>query len=88
MKLLGKSLLVIGVILLGIFLFSSEDIDFPVLTEVVWSIGKLRDDKSVAPIEELNEKIWVIRDTSEAMRKLRDAANVATKMVDLDYQIM
>ena len=67
---------------------SSEDIDFPVLTEVVWSIGKLRNDKSVAPIEELNEKIWLIRDTSEAMKKLRDAANVATKMVDLDYQIM
>ena len=67
---------------------SSEDIDFPVLTEVVWSIGKLRNDKSIAPIEELNVKIWLIRDTSEAMRKLRDAANVATKMVDLDYQIM
>ena len=67
---------------------SSEDIDFPVLTEVVWAIGKLRNEKSIRPIEELNRKIWLIRDTSEAMSKLRDAANVATKMVDLDYQIM
>ncbi len=66
----------------------SSDIDFPVLTEVVWSIAKLRNEKSIEPIEQLNIKIWLIRDTSEAMRKLRDAANVATKMVDLDYQIM
>jgi len=66
----------------------SSDIDFPVLTEVVWSIGKLRNEKSIIPIEELNKKIWLIRDSSEEMKKLRDAANVATKMVDLDYQIM
>lgn len=67
---------------------SSEDIDFPVLTEVVWALGKLRNENSIAPVEELNRKIWLIRDTSEAMSKLRDAANVATKMIDLDYQIM
>lgn len=66
----------------------SSDIDFPVLTEVVWAIAKLRNEQSIKPIEQLNIKIWLIRDTSEAMRKLRDAANVATKMVDLDYQIM
>ena len=66
----------------------SSDIDFPVLTEVVWSIAKLRNEKSIEPIEQLNVKIWLIRDTSDAMRKLREAANVATKMVDLDYQIM
>ncbi len=66
----------------------SSDIDFPVLTEVVWAIAKLRNDKSIEPIEQLNIKIWLIRDNSEEMRKLRDAANVATKMVDLDYQIM
>ncbi len=66
----------------------SSDIDFPVLTEVVWSIGKLRSDTSVAPIEQLTMKIWLIRDTSKEMKELRDAANVTTKMVDLDYQIM
>ena len=67
---------------------TSSDIDFPVLTEVVWSIAKLRNEHSIQPIEQLNIKIWLIRDTSEAMKKLREAANVATKMVDLDYQIM
>ncbi len=67
---------------------TSSDIDFPVLTEVVWSIAKLRNENSIQPIEQLNIKIWLIRDTSEAMKKLREAANVATKMVDLDYQIM
>ncbi len=66
----------------------SSDIDFSVLTEVVWSIAKLRNEKSIEPIEQLNIKIWLIRDTSDEMRKLREAANVATKMVDLDYQIM
>ena len=65
-----------------------SDIDFPVLTEVVTSISKLRNDKAIAPIEKLNIKIWLMRDDSEEMRKLREAANVATKMVDLDYQIM
>ncbi len=67
---------------------TSSDIDFPVLTEVVWSIAKLRNEKSIQPIEQLNINIWLIRDTSDAMKKLREAANVATKMVDLDYQIM
>jgi len=66
----------------------SSDIDFPVLTAVVWGIAGLRNDNSIVPIEQLNIKIWLIRDNSDEMRKLRDAANVATKMVDLDYQIM
>ncbi len=66
----------------------SSDIDFPVLTEVVWSIAKLRNEKSIEPIEQLNSRIWLIRDTSKEMKELREAANVATKMVDLDYQIM
>lgn len=67
---------------------TTEDIDFPVLTEVVWSIGKLRDESSLKPIEELNEKIWVIHDSSPAMKELRDATWVAVKSIDLDYQIM
>ena len=54
----------------------------------MWGIAGLRNDNSIVPIEQLNIKIWLIRDNSEQMRKLRDAANVATKMVDLDYQIM
>ena len=39
---------------------TSEDINFPVLTEVVWSMGKLRDEYSIAPMAELQKKIWLI----------------------------
>ena len=28
---------------------TSSDIDFPVLTEVVWSLGKLRNERSIPP---------------------------------------
>ncbi len=65
----------------------SSDIDFPVLTEVVWGIGKLRNEKSIEPIIELEEKIWLIYDTSKEMSTLRDATNWAHKMVDMDGQI-
>ena len=66
---------------------SSKDIDFPVLTEVVWSLGKLRNEKSIAPITELQEKIWLIYDTSPEMKELRDATNWTFKQIDLDGQI-
>jgi hypothetical protein len=66
---------------------TSEDIDFPVLTEVVWSLGKLRDERSIPPIADLEEKIWLIFDTSKQMATLRDATNWTHKMVDMDGQI-
>lgn len=65
---------------------TSADIDFPVLTEVVWSIGKLRNERSIRPIAELQEKIWLIYDTSKEMATLRDATSWTYKMVDLDDQ--
>jgi hypothetical protein len=66
---------------------TSSDIDFPVLTEVVWSLGKLRNENSIPPIRELEEKVWLIYDTSEEMTELRDATNWTVKMVDMDGQI-
>ncbi len=66
---------------------TSDDIDFPVLTEVVWSLGKLRNERSIIPIAELEEKIWIMYDTSKEMAALRDATNWTHKMVDLDGQI-
>jgi hypothetical protein len=66
---------------------TSADIDFPVLTEVVWSLGKLRNERSIPPIAELEEKIWLIYDTSKEMAALRDATNWTHKMVDMDGQI-
>ena len=66
---------------------TSADIDFPVLTEVVWSLGKLRNEDSIPPIRELEEKVWLIYDTSKEMTELRDATNWTVKMVDMDGQI-
>jgi len=66
---------------------TSEDINFPVLTEVVWSLGKLRDEHSIKPMRELNKKVWLIYDNSQAMKDLREAANWTYKQLDLDGHI-
>ncbi len=66
---------------------TSSDIDFPVLTEVVWSLGKLRNEKTIPPIRELEKKVWLIYDTSKEMEELREATNWTVKMVDMDGQI-
>ena len=66
---------------------TSADIDFPVLTEVVWSLGKLRNENSIPPMRELEKKVWLIYDTSDAMTELREATNWTIKMVDMDGQI-
>ncbi len=66
---------------------SSDDINFPVLTEVVWSLGKLRDEHSIEPMDELNQKVWLIRDNSQEMANLREAANWTYKQLDLDGHV-
>lgn len=66
---------------------TSDDIDFPILTQVVWGLGKLRNEKSIEPIKELERKIWLIYDNSEAMKELREATNWTHKQIDLDWQV-
>ena len=66
---------------------TSADINFPVLTQVVWSLGKLRNERSIQPIKDLETKIWIIYDNSPEMSELRDATNWTHKMVDMDGQI-
>ncbi|MDT7043970.1 HEAT repeat domain-containing protein [Candidatus Nitronereus thalassa] len=66
---------------------TSEDINFPVLTPVVWSLGKLRDEKAIAPMTELNKKVWLIYDKSKEMADLREAANWTYKQLDLDGHV-
>ncbi len=66
---------------------TSADINFPVLTEVVWSLGKLRDENSLEPMAELNSKVWLIYDNSQAMTDLREAANWTYKQLDLDGHV-
>ena len=63
---------------------TSQDINFPVLTEVVWAIGKQRWDPSLKPIRELQQKIWVIFDNSNEMADLREATSWTYKQIDLD----
>jgi len=66
---------------------TSEDIDFPVLTEVVWAIGKQRWENSLKPIAELQTKIWVIFDNSKEMADLREATSWTYKQIDLSGHI-
>lgn len=63
------------------------DINFPVLTQVVWGLGKLRDENSLEPLIELNEKVWLINDNSKEMAALREAANWTYKQLDLDGHV-
>ncbi|MFZ1746364.1 MAG: HEAT repeat domain-containing protein [Nitrospirales bacterium] len=63
---------------------TSEDIDFPVLTEVAWAIGKQRWEGSLKPMRELQQKIWVIFDNSKEMAELREATSWTYKQIDLD----
>jgi hypothetical protein len=66
---------------------TSEDIDFPLLTEVVWAIGKQRWEGSFPPMRELQQKIWLIFDTSKEMADLREATSWTYKQLDLDGHI-
>jgi len=66
---------------------SSEDIDFPLLTEVVWAIGKSRWEESLKPIGQLQEKIWLIFDNSKEMADLREATSWTYKQLDLDGHV-
>lgn len=63
---------------------TSADINFPVLTQVVWAIGKLRDEISMTPMSKLNEKVWLIYDTTQEMADLREATSWTWKQLDLD----
>jgi hypothetical protein len=66
---------------------TSEDIDFPLLTEVVWAIGKSRWEESFKPIGQLQEKVWLIFDNSKEMADLREATSWTYKQLDLDGHV-
>jgi hypothetical protein len=63
---------------------TSQDIDFPLLTEVVWAIGKQRWGLAIKPISELQDKVWLIHDNSQEMAELREATSWTYKQIDLD----
>lgn len=66
---------------------TSEDIDFLLLTQVVWAIGKSRWEPSLKPIGQLQEKVWLIFDNSKEMADLREATSWTYKQLDLDGHV-
>lgn len=61
---------------------SPDDIEFPVLTAVVWSLGKSHSDRVLRLLELLQAKIWLYYDPSEHMHELREAVSVVSKYLD------
>ncbi|MCA9499878.1 MAG: HEAT repeat domain-containing protein [Nitrospira sp.] len=63
---------------------SSSDIEFPVLTEVVWAVGSIHHKPTVKLISTLQDEIWLIYDNSPEMKKLRDVVSVVHKYLDFN----
>ncbi|MDR4495869.1 MAG: hypothetical protein AB7P17_13800 [Nitrospirales bacterium] len=61
---------------------SPDDIEFPVLTAVVWSLSQSRSDRVLRLLHLLQAKVWMYYDPSEDMQTLREAVGVVTKFLD------
>lgn len=61
---------------------SPDDIEFPVLTAVVWSLSKSRSDRVLGLLHLLQAKIWIYHDPSENMQELREAVSAVSKFLD------
>jgi hypothetical protein len=59
-----------------------DDIEFPVLTAVVWSLGQGHSDRVLQLLGRLQEKIWMYRETSPDMEALREAAAVVSRYLE------
>jgi hypothetical protein len=63
---------------------SSSDIEFPVLTEVVWAVGSIHHKPTVLLIGTLQDRLWLIYDNSPEMKNLRDVVSVVHKYLDFN----
>ena len=63
---------------------SSSDIEFPVLTEVVWAIGSIHHKPTFQLIDTLQHRIWIMYDTSPEMQKLREVVSVAYRFMEFN----
>ena len=61
---------------------SPDDIEFPVLTAVVWSLSKSRSDRVLGLLHRLQAKIWIYHDQSGNMQELREAVSAVSKFLD------
>lgn len=63
---------------------SSNEIEFPVLTEVVWGVGSIHHEPTFKLIGTLQDQLWMIYDSSPDMKKLRDVVSVVHKYLDFN----
>ena len=61
---------------------SPDDIEFPVLTAVVWSLSNSRSDLVLRLLHLLQAKIWIYYDLSENMQALREAVSAVSRFLD------
>ena len=61
---------------------SRDDIEFPVLTAVVWSLSNSRSDRVLRLLHSLQAKIWIYYDPSEDMHALREAVSAVSRFLD------
>jgi hypothetical protein len=59
-----------------------DDIDFPVLTAVVWALGQGHSDRVLQLLGRLQETIWMYHETSPGMEALREAAAVVSRYLE------
>jgi HEAT repeat protein len=58
-------------------------IDWSVLTEVAWALGKIPDTRSIQPLYDLDKKLQSIRDQENVpLKKLKEAVFWAVKQCD------
>jgi hypothetical protein len=63
---------------------SSADIEFPVLTEVVWAVGSIHHKPTFQLIDVLQNRIWTIYDHSTEMKELREAVSVVYRFMEVN----
>ncbi|MGE3559082.1 MAG: hypothetical protein AB7J53_08970 [Nitrospira sp.] len=58
-------------------------VDWTVLTEVTWALGKIPDKRLIQPLYDLNKKLQAIRDPDNTiLQKLKEAVFRAIKQCD------
>jgi hypothetical protein len=63
---------------------SSTDIEFPVLTEVVWAVGSIHHKPTFQLIDALQNRIWTMYDHSAEMKELRETVSVVYRFMEFN----
>lgn len=69
-------------------MLDAPGIDIKVQTEIVWSLGKIIDKRSLEPLRKLFKKVLLIRDPgNKDLQALKEALNWSIKQQDLDEHL-